>query len=435
MEKVFRDPVHNLMRFDTDRDRLILTLIDTAEVQRLRNIRQMGVSDLIFPGATHTRFSHALGTTFLMKRVLERMELLRKDAQHAKIVQSLDEHREILLAAGLLHDLGHFPYSHLMEEALQIDHEAWSIHLIQNPDSQVNQVLADANPQYPARVAKLLRRTFKPSYAVKLISSQLDVDRLDYLIRDSLNTGVGYGRFDLDWLLHSLRIVEAREDYEIAVDEDKGLQVAESYVLARYYMYRQVYHHRLERAAGVLLLKLLQRARVLFQENRLQQTPKAVQKMLIDPKGLNREDFLHLDDVRMGYAIGLWQASKDAVLSDLCRRFLSRDLFKTVPLSQRRYEAIRSDLNALAKRAGFDSEYYLKMDTVAVNLYQDPYLAYHSKEASESLFVVDPKGTLCDLSEKSKLIQTLRNQPLFMERLCYPAEIQSEILTVLEASG
>lgn len=433
MEKVFRDPVHNLMRFDMDRDRLVLELLDTSELQRLRHIRQMGVSDFIFPGATHSRFSHSLGVTHLMSRVLERMELLGKDPHLHDIAGSLDQHRELLLAAALLHDIGHFPYSHLVEEVIGQAHEVWSVRLTLDPESEVHQTLRRRNADYPEQVAHLLQRSYKPSYAVKLISSQLDVDRMDYLLRDSLYTGVGYGKFDLDWLLHSLRLVEVGGDYEVAIDASKGLQVAESYVLARHYMYQQVYHHKTERAAGALLLRLLQRAALLLKQGRLLETPEPVQMLLLAPHTLDRDAFLQLNDVLLGYSIWLWTQSRDDIVADLSQRFLTRKVFKTVAITQDRYTALKSTLEEAARDCGLDPDYYLVMDDAVDSPYSDPYWVKGSKEASEHIYVVDSQGGLSDLSEKSPLIQALRDRSVRIQRLCFPQELRAAVEACIAA--
>ncbi len=429
---MFRDPVYNLMRFDRDRDRLVLQLLDAAEVQRLRNIRQMGVSDFIFPGATHTRFAHSLGVTYLMKLVIERMDLLRRDTRYQPIAASLDEHREMLLAAALLHDLGHFPFSHLMEEVIEQDHEAWSVKLIEDPQSEVHQILGQADTGYLEYIPAILKRTFKPSYVVKLISSQLDVDRMDFLRRDSLNSGVDYGYFDLDWLLHSLRIVEHEGDYELALDAHKGVRVAESYVMARHAMYQQVYLHKTERAAGALMLKLLERAKVLLLKNRLMDTPKAVRALLANPENLERTDFLQLDDVLLRYAISLWTQSKDKILADLANRFLQRRLFKSLRLNRKQDEELVQALRTVVSQNGLDPDYYLVFDSAIDSPYKDDYLEQTSGTASERIFLLKENGNLIGLSETSQLIQALKNKRIRTERVCFPEELRQPLLDFAE---
>jgi len=431
MEKVFRDPVHGLMHFNVDQDRLVLDLLDTAEVQRLRHIRQMGLSDFVFPGATHTSFSHSLGVVHLMKRALGHFAQLGEETLGADIVDSLAEHRDLLLATALIHDIGHFPFSHLMEEVLGLSHETWSVKLALDPQSGVHRVLAKKKAALPNQVAAVLQRTFKPSYVVKLVSSQLDVDRMDYLLRDSLYTGVGYGKFDLDWLLHSLRIVPHRGDHVVAVDARKGLQVAESYVLARYYMYQQVYHHKMERAAGAMLLHLLNRARTLMQNNRVRHMPAPLGALLSEPEAIDRATFMSLTDVTVMDAIMRWRGEADGVLADLAARLLQRRIFKSASLTCDQFELLKTQIYELAGQKGVDAAHYVHFDSAVDNPYKDPYLE-PSHAASVRIYLCEADGALSDLAQQSAIIQAIRNRSISLERLCYPAELRPELPRLLD---
>ena len=431
MEKVFRDPIHNLLGFDRRRDRLILDLIETREVQRLRAIKLMGVSYVVYPGADHNRFSHSLGAAFLMKRILGRMEQLGDDPRFRPVAEQLREYRELLLAAALLHDIGHLPLSHLLESFTGEDHERWSVRLIRWPQGEAHRALKAFNPDFPEQVAQIIERTFKPSFAVKLISSQLDVDRMDYLLRDSYHTGVGYGRFDLEWLLHSLRIVERDGDWEVAVDLDKGLRAVESYVLARYYMYQQVYHHKTGRAAGALVLSILKRAAELLREGKKIFATEALHKLLTQPKALAPEEFLELDDVVLSYALRAWSQSDDKILADLCRRFLHRRIFKTVPIEAERYETLKEGLEELARAQGFQPEYYLVLDRAVSDPYIDGLFRRSSEEVGESIFLVDRDLNVIELSEHSELIKAVTNRLVVQDRLCFPEELRDGIVRLL----
>jgi HD superfamily phosphohydrolase len=427
MDKVFRDPVHNLIGFDKERDALVLKLIDTLQVQRLRHIRQLGVTSLVYPGATHTRFSHALGTAFLMKRVLEHFHELNPPPALRRI---LDDHRELLLAAALLHDLGHLPFSHLLEEFTHIPHEDWTVRIVSDPNSAVHTVLVKANPNYPQQIVQLFQRTFQPAFAVKLLSSQLDVDRMEYLLRDSLCTGVTYGYFDMNWLIHSLRLVEQRDDWELAIDLRKGLHAAEGYVLARYYMYQQVYHHKTARAADVMVRKILQRASELLRAGHdLSMTP-PLKRLLTDPTTLTLEDHLQLDDTVIITALRHWRESHDPVLSDLSRRLWHRRLFKTLEMPLEEFTAWSAQLRELVTRAGFDPEYYLVLDRVSDDPYTDRYL-WSSREVGENIFLVNDADELIELSQASDVIAALRNKTFSQDRLCFPEELRGEIANLL----
>lgn len=426
MDKVFRDPVHNLIGFDKERDALILQLIDTPHVQRLRNIRQLGVSSLVYPGATHTRFSHALGTAFLIKRVWEHFHTLSPPPDLQRILQ---EQYELLLAAALLHDLGHLPFSHLLEEFTHIPHEDWTVRIVQAPP--VRSLLVQADPSYPEKIVKLFNRTFQPAFVVKLLSSQLDVDRMEYLLRDSLCTGVTYGYFDVNWLIHSLRLIEGQGDWELAIDWRKGLHAAEGYVLARYYMYQQVYHHKTARAADVMVRKILQRASELLRAGRDIPTTPSLKKLLTDPKTLTLEDHLQLDDIVLLWALRQWQSVQDPVLSHLTQCLWRRQLFKTLEMSLEEFMAWEAQLRERVEQSGFNSEYYLVLDRVSDDPYTDRYL-WSSREVGENIFLVKETGELIELSQASDVIGALRNKTFIQDRLCFPAELREPIRKLLK---
>lgn len=428
MDKVFRDPVHNLIGFDKERDALVLKLIDTPQFQRLRHIRQLGVSSLVYPGATHTRFSHALGTAFLMKRVLTHFQSLNPPPT---LQRTLHEHRELLLAAALLHDLGHLPFSHLVEEFTHIPHESWTARIVSDQQNEIHAILAHANPFYPERIVQLFDRTFQPAFAVKLLSSQLDVDRMEYLLRDSLCTGVTYGYFDVNWLIHSLRLVQQQDDWELAIDLRKGLHAAEGYVLARYYMYQQVYHHKTARAADVMVRKILQRASERLRAGHdLPATP-PLRKLLTDPHTLTLDDHLRLDDTVVLTALREWQESHDPLLSDLTRRFWRRQLFKTLEMSLEEFMAWAAQLQEVATQAGFDPDYYLVLDRVSDDPYTDRYL-WSTRGVGENIFLVNGGGELLELSQASDVIGALRNKTFSQDRLCFPEELRQPIAHVLK---
>lgn len=425
MDKVFRDPVHNLIKFERARDALVLKLIDTPQIQRLRNIRQLGAGSMVYPSATHSRFSHALGTAFLMKRVLEHFAEL---APPPPLARTLAEHRELLLAAALLHDVGHFPFSHLLEDFAQIPHETWTVRIVRQSD--LHRVLTEANPRYPEQIAQLFNRTFKPAFAVKLLASQLDVDRMEYLLRDSLCTGVTYGYFDVNWLIHSLRLVEDADDWELALDWRKGLHAAEGYVLARYYMYQQVYHHKTGRAADVLMRKMLQRAADLLRAGYDLGASAPLQKLLVSPTELSADDHLALDDTVMLFAVKSWCAVPDKILSDLAQRFQQRRLFKTLEIEEPQYQSRAAELAKVVRDAGFDPQYYLALDRAADDPYRESYFL-KGLLAGENIFLVDRTGALVELSQASDVIGALRNKTYSQDRLCFPEELRETIVALL----
>ena len=435
MEKVFRDPVHNLLGFDRERDKLILDLIETREVQRLRSIKLMGVSYVVYPGADHNRFSHSLGAAFLMKRIIERMQGLRYESQYAQTIELLNEHHELLIAAALLHDIGHYPFSHLLESHTKIDHEQWTTKLLVDPNSEVYQVLKSSDSSYPEKIKSIIERTYKPSFVSKFISSQLDVDRMDYLLRDSVHTGVGYGQFDLEWLIHSLRIIKHERDWEIAVDIEKGLRAAESYLLSRYNMFQQVYHHKTGRAAGVLVLQILKRASFLIDSGKAIFSTPALTTLITDPKKLETEQFIALDDVVLTYAIHAWRESDDEVLSDLCGRFLNRRLLKTISISESEFTQRENEISDLLNDLGFDPEYYLIFDRSKADPYKARFFLVNDDEVSESLFMANENLELSEITQHSDIVRAIAGRVYESDRICVPHEARPRIEKILSQSS
>jgi len=364
-----------------------------------------------------------------MKRVIEHLAATSAPA----IARDVEAHRELLLATALLHDLGHFPFSHLVEAFVKDKHERWTVKIVRDPATEVHQVLTAADSRYPEMIAAVLERRFKPSFVVKLISSQLDVDRMDYLLRDSLHTGARYGNFDLDWLIHFLRLVEVDGDYELALDRAKGQRAAEEYILARYYMYQQVYHHKRNRAAGTMVLSVLRRAAALLRGGEEIFAPEPLQRMLIDFKNFTVADHQALDDAVLGLAFREWEASPDPILSDLCRRFNRGRIFHTLEMSLKHYLKLQDELRERARTQGFDPDYYLAIDSASDNPYTDSYFFLGTpREVSENVFLVDDRGRLVELSAVSELIAAVRNREIGISRLCFPEELEGAIAPLVQ---
>jgi uncharacterized protein len=236
--KIFRDPLYNYIGIDRSRDKWLIDLLDTPEVQRLRRIHQLGVSYLTYPGADHNRLAHSLGVLHLMQHALAHLKSICDDEQ-------VNRARAPLLAAAVVHDVGHGPFSHLFEPCLDIKHEDWSIRMILSEETQVNKVLRRVDRTLPQTVADLVntKNHDHPAWMKYLLSSQLDVDRLDYLRRDSLFTGAGYGHFDWFRILNSFEFHEDDGTREL-VWAEKSMLAIEEYIFARYYMYQNVSYTR-----------------------------------------------------------------------------------------------------------------------------------------------------------------------------------------------
>src|SRR5687768_4773649 len=242
-ERIYRDPVHNIIRLQTDSDEgeLMMRLIDAAEFQRLRRIKQLGLGLYTYQGAEHSRFTHSLGAFHLMTRVLDRL-----GERYA--IDPAD--RMAARAAALLHDVGHGPFSHVMEKVLNFHHERWTIDVILSESSEIGALLRSHSDDLPAKVASIIEGKFQPSALAQLVSSQLDVDRMDYLLRDSLMTGAKYGIYDLEWIINALAIDEAADRIYV---EARGVYAVEEYLQASYYLFRQFSFNRTLRSPKALL--------------------------------------------------------------------------------------------------------------------------------------------------------------------------------------
>lgn len=325
-DKLFRDPLYNYIAIDRKTDGWLIDLINCPEVQRLRRIHQLGVSNFTYPGADHTRFAHSLGVTHLMQLVHKR--LARESA-----AEKIQRARQALLATALLHDVGHGPFSHLFEPCLGVNHEQWSIAIILDGNTRVNQVLKGEDPHLPDHVAALIdsKDTRHPAWQRALMSSQLDVDRMDYLRRDSLFTGAGYGHFDWHRLLNTVQFHDGETDL---VWPEKSAFAIEEYIFARYYMYQNVYLHKTTRGIEQLLQAMWNRANQLRLDGtnidanppleRFWKTEKP------EPGTLAIDDYLGIEEFTVLEQIQRWKGHSDKSLADCARRFLDRDGFAMV---------------------------------------------------------------------------------------------------------
>ena len=419
-ERIYRDPVHNIIRLQTDSDEgeLMMRLIDAAEFQRLRRIKQLGLGLYTYQGAEHSRFTHSLGALHLMTRVLDRLsENHEIDA----------EDRVAARAAALLHDVGHGSFSHVMEKVLNFHHERWTVQVILDEHSEIGQLLRSHSADLPQKVASIIEGKFQPSALAQLVSSQLDVDRMDYLLRDSLMTGAKYGIYDLEWIINALAIDEAADRIYV---QARGLYAVEEYLQARYYMFRQVYFHRTLRSAEAVLRSILRRALYLLDEGQevWHALGTAFEKIL-RREDLNVSEHMQIDDSDFVFHIKQWQNSSDSILRDLSRRFISRRLFKAVDLDMPREQQAEflTSARQTIERAGFDPDYYFIEDRAS----DVPYYSYYETEKSEPkthIYVESGYASpqIREISEVSDVVRGLQHA-YELHRVCFPAEVKTEV--------
>ena len=305
--KIFRDPLYNYISIERDTDQWLLDLIDTPEFQRLRRIHQLGVSHFTYPGADHSRLSHSLGVVHLMQRALEHLE---------PVDRQVGRGRDPLLAAALLHDIGHGPFSHLFEPCLGIDHEIWSCKILLSTETKINKILSGVDRYLPDIVAGLIEKDNheSPCWEKSLLSSQLDVDRLDYLRRDSLFTGADYGHYDWYRLLNTFELYGAMDMDRDIVWSAKAHFAIEEYVFSRYYMYWNVYLHKTTRGFEKLVEAMWKRARTLQAEGTDIQLVGAVAEFL-GTQSPSVQQYLALEEFSVLSQIQTWTNHADRALS------------------------------------------------------------------------------------------------------------------------
>lgn len=405
-EKIIRDPVHDVIAFRTDRpvDRLLFNLVNAAEFQRLRRIRQLGMASLAYPGADHSRYSHSLGV----------METARKILDHLGRSFYIDVERQtVCLAAALLHDLGHGPFSHVFERVSGSHHEDVTQQLILDPKTTVNRALAAHDRELPQRVVDLMRCQPRRTFLCDILSSQLDADRLDYLLRDNHMTGSRYGDYDLGWLLHALTIDEKNDRLAVT---SKGVSAVEAYLQSRYHMYRNVYFHKVVRSAEGMVKLALQRAKRLAVQERLQWPVRdeSVYKALLG-QPLRSDEFLEMDDITVMHCFKIWSSADDAILASLCNGLLYRKVYKSIDLSRvadpDRAKAIVTRAEEAIMQAGGDATYEMFDDELAETGYEVP-IAGEPDSPSEIL-IVDAAGNTRDFAQISPLVQALNRQLMF----------------------
>ena len=421
-ERIYRDSVHNIIRvrIDNREGELISRLVDSAEFQRLRRVRQLGLAHFAYQAAEHSRFTHSLGAFHLATRTLAKL---------SSRYEISDENQTAVRVAALLHDIGHGAFSHVIENILGFHHEDFTIKAVLSSETEVGRLLAEYSPTLAKDVADIIDGTFRPMALAQLVSSQLDVDRMDYLLRDSLMTGVKYGVYDLEWIIKSLEINEETDQLYVSA---RGVYAVEDYLQARYYMFRQVYFHRTLRAAESVLQSLLRRALYLFKEGSpIWYLPGTAFETILKGEKLSLKEHLEIDDSDVIYYIKQWQRADDQILSDLSKRFLNRRLFKAFDLDMpenRRAEFVKKTQNLVAD-AGYDPDYYFIEDKAG-----DVPLYFYTKDTANPknlIYVEDgfSQPKIREISEVSAAVRGLQ-EGYRIHRVCFPVELKDKVATL-----
>ncbi len=425
-EKIYRDSVHNIIRLkmEDEAGKLLVRLIDTVEFQRLRRIRQLGLAHFAYQSAEHSRFTHSLGALHLATRILAKLNLKYEISDEAKIA---------VQCAALLHDIGHGAFSHVLESILSFHHEDFTIEAVLSDETEVGRALRGFSEDLPENVAGIISGTFRPAALAQLVSSQLDVDRMDYLLRDSLMTGAKYGIYDLEWIIKSIEIDEKNDRIYVSA---RGVYAVEDYLQARYYMFRQVYFHRTLRSAENILRSLFRRALHLVQSGKTvwfaRETP--FEKILKNEK-LSLREHLELDDSDVIFHIKQWTKSEDKILSDLAKRFVHRRLLKAYDLDMPEAERQQflDEARRIVENSGFDPDYYFIEDKSG----DVPYYFYtKERSAPKNLIYVEEGFSRPEIREISEISAAVRGLQTGykMHRICFPPELKNEISKIYHKS-
>lgn len=320
---ILRDVIHSDILFE---DRFF-SLINTSEFQRLARIKQLSCEYLVFPSALHNRFSHSVGTYYVMGQLIQRLEKVLK-AYHVEVTP---EQKDLALCSALLHDIGHGPFSHTFERISSLgSHETWTAKILLDENTQIHQALvANFPPGFVDKLIHIIDGSSKEEDTIltlisQLISSQMDADRMDYLLRDSYFTGVSTGLYDLHRLIEALDVARVNGSLKICVSE-KYISSIEEYIMARFYMHKEAYQHPLKRQLEHIIHKIFARAKELWQEE---------QDIFVDEimgrlfKGeITVSDYLTMDDSFLMYHVAKWRYNEDMILSALCKAFVDRKKF------------------------------------------------------------------------------------------------------------
>jgi uncharacterized protein len=404
-KKIINDPVYGFISLESD---LIYDLIQHPYFQRLRYIKQLGLSDLVYPGALHTRFHHALGAMHLMSRVMKNLQL--------KGVEISEQEAEAAQIAILLHDIGHGPLSHALEETLlqDINHESLSYLFMKELNKQFNGALSLA--------IQFFRNSYPRKFFHQLVSSQLDIDRLDYLKRDSFFTGVLEGTIGVDRIIAMLNVHRDQ-----LVVEEKGIFSIESFLHSRRLMYWQVYLHKTALSAERMMVNIIRRAQYLMQAGEPLPATDALKNFLMhDYKITDFNEqvelldlFGQMDDNDVWGAIKCWRSSSDAILSGLCNRLLQRELFQIIlstdPIKKSMVEKVRQEIHHVYGILRKDTNYLYSLGAVSNEAYVS---------GGKSINILTKKGEIVDIAQASDL-PSIKAISKIVEKnyLCWPKNV------------
>ena len=402
--KILNDPIYGFISIPNP---FIYDLIQHPYFQRLRRISQMGLSYLVYPGAHHTRFHHALGCMHIMQKAIEVLRF--------KGVSISEEEENALLVAILLHDIGHGPFSHAMEHSIveDVNHEAISLLFMNNLNEEFDGKLSLA--------IQIFKGDYQRKFMLQLISSQLDMDRMDYLKRDSFYSGVAEGNISSDRLIQMMTVVNDQ-----LVIEEKGIYSVEKFLMARRLMYWQVYFHKASLVAELILTKVLKRAKELTQKGMVLNCSEPLQYFMNNKIDLASFDsntldkFANLDDFDIISALKAWVNNDDFILSNLSKMIINRDLLK-IKLKNEKFSKV--DLESLQSKFSKDNQISIQDSNYFIFKGKIKNQAYSVQ--AEPIRILKKDNTIEDVVEASDQLNLKSiSKEVTKYYLCYPKQLK-----------
>ena len=381
--KVLKDPVHSYIHIHYE---VIWNCLDSKEFQRLRRIRQLGGDFQVYPTAEHSRFSHSLGVYEIVRRMVTEVKSL--------CVELTEYEKVCVTLAGLLHDVGHGPFSHAFEHITNHSHEEYTAKIILG-NTELNAILRAVSEKLPQDIVSIIQHTHENDILNQIVSGQLDADRMDYLLRDSYFTATSYGQFDLERILRTMRVRKTNEGRKVIVVKYTGIHSVEDYIMARYQMYWQVYYHPVARSYEAVFIQLFNRLKDIFKVDKDYFEDMKVLIPFLEKSEVSVDEYFKLDENSLLYCCALIQDKEDKIAADLAKRLQNRRLFEYVDYNEENLAQIKNML----KENNFDERYYLKIENIEASVYS-PY-------KGRKILIEKLNGDIVALEKASTIVESI----------------------------
>ena len=381
--KVLKDPVHSYIHIHYE---VIWNCLDSKEFQRLRRIRQLGGDFQVYPTAEHSRFSHSLGVYEIVRRMVTEVKSL--------CVELTEYEKVCVMLAGLLHDVGHGPFSHAFEHITNHSHEEYTAKIILG-NTELNAILRAVSEKLPLDIVSIIQHTHENDILNQIVSGQLDADRMDYLLRDSYFTATSYGQFDLERILRTMRVRKTNEGRKVIVVKYTGIHSVEDYIMARYQMYWQVYYHPVARSYEAVFIQLFNRLKDIFKVDKDYFEDMKVLIPFLEKSEVSVDEYFKLDENSLLYCCALIQDKEDKIAADLARRLQNRKLFEYVDYNDENLAQIKNML----KENCLDERYYLRIENIEASVYS-PY-------KGRKILIEKLNGDIVALEKASTIVESI----------------------------